>query len=236
MIHHFNNNIFILIIDYLKNIDLNKLKLILHNKPEIIDSIDRGIDKNKTIMSKRFNLLRYYLYFKNCFVPLKLICKIPLIEFRKSFMGQTHYIDGIIESDLSNPIMVGRDTYKRPFLTLKYKCRDSTYFQLHKTIKTDTNNIAVLTIFQRYTDINESFQDKSNTTWCKAGSIYGDYPILNSTSCLLNKHDKISVIINLIKLMTNEKPYYDQFFDNLQSINERRKRIEIDCYLPISIK
>ena len=62
---------------------------------------------------------------------------LPILKWDKRFMGCTDYIDNIRPCDLTNPMMIGIDHFKRPFLTLAFiykKRKDSiggciTYFQ-----------------------------------------------------------------------------------------------------------
>jgi hypothetical protein len=118
--------------------------------------------------------------------------------------------------------MVGRDLYKRPFISFKYKCRQNNYEQLNKKYSVDTNKTYTLTIFQRYSDCN--------LTWCFSGQ--GTYGTLfNNSNTLLNTHDKSLVIINILKFLENEKPFYYKYFNMIESYNERRELTLINCYL-----
>ena len=62
----------------------------------------------------------------------------PALEWKNEFIGFTDYIDRISPCDVSDPIMIGIDCYRRSFITLK----------LYK----DNQQEFVITLFQRYTN------------------------------------------------------------------------------------
>ncbi len=83
---------------------------------------------------------------------------LPKLEWNPGFLGSTHYIDGIRRADLGdNPVMVGEDNFRRPFVTFRLT---------RKSEKEDVNGKPMRvhhlhTLFQRYTD--------SPCTWAFAG-------------------------------------------------------------------
>jgi hypothetical protein len=93
---------------------------------------------------------------------------IPIIDIGKK-CGHTDYIDFIVESDMKYPVMKGVDICRRPFLALK----------LQKDNGKKSN--FVITIFQRYTD--------NNNTWCY-GTCYefGLFWLNNYLSSLDNEY------------------------------------------------
>lgn len=68
----------------------------------------------------------------------------PIIEFQDNFIGFTEYIDRIRPDDLSEPIMIGIDCYKRPFICIR-------------TLQIRDNIKSVDTLFQRYTNEKETW-------------------------------------------------------------------------------
>lgn len=60
----------------------------------------------------------------------------PELQFKNTFIG-IDYIDGIQPNHVTEPIMYGKDIYKRPFITIR---------------AIDNINTCVFTIFQRYTN------------------------------------------------------------------------------------
>jgi len=67
----------------------------------------------------------------------------PILEFKEKFVGSTDYIDRIKPADVTHPIMIGVDCYKRAFVTIR---------------SINKYGVKVVdTLFQRYTD--------EKTTW-----------------------------------------------------------------------
>lgn len=86
----------------------------------------------------------------------------PILPFQNCFMG-LDYIDSIKSSDVWSPIMVGIDDCHRPFITIR-SCQIE--------INNDSNlKPSVLTIFQRYTNLNGVWSHGS----CYHEDIIGDF-------------------------------------------------------------
>ena len=60
-------------------------------------------------------------YFNKTILPKKLIELLPVLPWKRNYVGCTDYIDGIRAKDLTYPIMIGVDHFRRPFITIKYK-------------------------------------------------------------------------------------------------------------------
>jgi hypothetical protein len=105
----------------------------------------------------------------------------PELEFKDKFIG-VDYIDGIEIKDVTAPIMIGIDKYKRPFITIR-------------TIEKKNNYSNVITIFQRYTN------DKG--TWTHG--IYGNSYLVDCIPRIISRYkiqpDKIKE--NLKNLINN---------------------------------
>ena len=161
--------------------------------------------------------MKYGVYFNNTFLNHNLVKQIPIIKFQKKFVGSSDYIDFIGINDLTHSIMVGRDCYRRPFISIKYKCLDEKLENRYDDINIDINRTYLITIFQRYTDIS--------STWCKAGCFQ---PILWESPTCLSKIDKKLLNINIAKLLEGEKPYFR--FDP-DARNGPMSIREMDCLL-----
>ena len=102
----------------------------------------------------------------------------PILKFNNSFIGATDYIDCIKSTDLSEPIMIGIDCYRRAFISIR-------------TLRlNDKVGPVVDTIFQRYTN------DKENWTYgCYnngfINSSYIDTITENNIKNLLNRNKNL---------------------------------------------
>ena len=91
-------------------------------------------DVLKTFPELMFNLLHQALREK--------INNIAVLPWESRFEGATDYIDRIKPEDVSEPVMVGIDNFRRSFVTLRIKL---TY------LKNNLTKHIVQTFFQRYT-------------------------------------------------------------------------------------
>lgn len=120
---------------YLKNNDDFK-NLSLCNKSTT--EIKNIYKKYLFIKSKYFDYLKKYKILKNLQEgPFKKFAnKYPILKWKDDFLGFTGYIDRISCTDLSSPIMIGIDDYKRPFISIKFtknkKTGCVTYFQRYE--------------------------------------------------------------------------------------------------------
>jgi hypothetical protein len=100
----------------------------------------------------------------------------PILKFQDRFIGFTDYIDRIKAEDLSEPIMIGIDCYKRAFICIRT-------MKLKKN-----NNITVDTIFQRYTN-DKSYWTHGGYGFIKNSSI--DSITKNNIKNLLNNNKNL---------------------------------------------
>lgn len=208
-------------INYFKIIDFDSMNNIIlflnineleslsytHNNCELNRVVKPRLGKLRDCKIFFNNLKRHKIlkYFEGTFLPIKLINKLPIIDFQRRFVGRTGYIDNIKFTDMTNPIMIGVDLYERPFICIKYVAshEDSDDIEMGSYI---------LTIFQRYTD--------NKRGWTKAGSYNG--PILMYKTGMFNKIAKKIFIKNIYQLLNKEKvTYYN--YDYIEK--------EIECYL-----
>ena len=70
-----------------------------------------------------------------------ILALLPILKWKSYFEGSTGYIDQINPKNVSYPIMIGIDDYKRPYITIKTQ----------STFKKNIYSV-VVTIFQRYSD------------------------------------------------------------------------------------
>tara|TARA_B100001250_G_C19649184_1_gene721814 strand:+ start:88 stop:726 length:639 start_codon:yes stop_codon:yes gene_type:complete len=196
-----------------ENLNIKDLKCANISFPNNIcekNIIKNKIKYNENILKKYFTFLKKYLlvykHFEKSFIPMGLIYNLPVLKFNKEFMGGTHYIDNILYCDLNSPIMVSRDCFNRPFISIRYKY---------------SRNYAVLTVFQRYTD--------DTNQWNKAGDT--SYPLMKCASCGFSKQDKNIFIKNLCRLLNNQQIIYRQYSSMWENENETITYSEIDCKL-----
>jgi len=143
-------------------------------------------------------------YFNKTFLPKKVIEILPVLPWKRNYVGTSDYIDGIRAKDLTYPIMIGVDHFRRPFITIKYKFNKNEYGHI--------------TVFQRYTD-NKKGWVKCNTK----GPL-----MIHDGSSVFTKEDKDLFINNIIRLMCEKKIIVNEYWFNEHSTNAQQK---IDCKL-----
>ena len=148
------------------------------------DLIRKSITFKISSIYKYFSLwkkARVLKHFDSCFIPKSLLKVLPVLNFEQHYIGCSGYIDMINANNIDSPIMIGVDSFKRPFLTMKYKYipdvdkpthswggstrgsarryfKQGGMFPNEKAIK---NNICYITIFQRYSN-NKNLWVKCN--------------------------------------------------------------------------
>ena len=141
---------------YLNVSDLHKIKSC--NK-ELNNNIylQKELNVKKTLLYKYLQIWKkndVYLYFKDTFFPEKLIKLLPVLPCKRNYVGCTDYIDGIRAKDLTHPIMIGVDHFRRPFITIRYvncrkkwvKCNNRGPLMLHEGDSIFTNDDKALFI------------------------------------------------------------------------------------------
>tara|TARA_Y100000816_G_scaffold292213_1_gene286423 strand:+ start:4417 stop:5004 length:588 start_codon:yes stop_codon:yes gene_type:complete len=123
---------------YLKNYnDIKNLSLCNKSTTEIKNLYNKYL----LIKNKYFNYLKKYKILKYLQEgPFKRFAnKYPILNWESNFLGYTGYIDNISLHNLSYPIMIGIDSYKRPFISIKFirnrKSGCVTYFQRYENCK-----------------------------------------------------------------------------------------------------
>ena len=137
-------------------------------------------------------------------------------------MGSTQYLDGIRDSDLSYPVMIGIDKFRRPFISIKYRCCQDSFSQNCEEVQIEpSDRVFTLTIFQRYTD--------NSNSWCKAGRCAAEYmsPLLNGSRTLLSQKEISLVVKNIFTLLDREELEY-QYYGKTESEDTMKK---IKCQL-----
>jgi len=150
-------------------------------------------------------------YFDETFFPKKLIELLPVLPWKRIYVGCTDYIDGIRAKDLTYPIMIGVDHFRRPFITIKYKNLDKNKYLIK-------NGCGHITVFQRYTD-NKKAWVKCNTK----GPL-----MIHDGSSVFTEEDKDLFINNIIRLLCDKKILVNEYRFNEHSTNDQQK---IDCEL-----
>ena len=137
-------------------------------------------------MVRRWTCAPLLTHFENTFLaPFVRHYDVPVLAFQDRFCGRTDYLDGIVYSDLTHPLMIGVDRYRRPYLCVVY----------HWLVGSDgaKTKTCMLTVFQRYTD--------SPFTWCSIGC--DKQPILGEqhTDICLSPVAKTTLLRNLFRLV-----------------------------------
>ena len=177
-----NDDLIKYVCQYLKFIDLIELKRVKKFNNEFKIAINEVyiFQRNQInlfiINLKKNKILRL---FKNTFIPLGLISKLPIIEYQDNFLGNTGYLDSIKISNLTHPIMIGHDCYDRPFIVIKYNYKNKYY---------------LITVFQRYVD------EKYN--WVKSCDEHG--PILKMSNVSLTLFYKKQFVKNICQLLNKQ--------------------------------
>lgn len=164
---------------------------------------------------------RCYYFFQDSGFPMRLITQLPILPFQRKFIGGTEYIDGIRSTDLTAPIMVGVDCYRRPYIVIAYKCFGEKWVSWNGEERdfmgANGSRRLVLTVFNRYTGL------RGEGSWCKAGSgSYSGCPILLTSNTLLSKNDKRLFTKNICELLTGSPVSY---------INGLEQVSYVDCKL-----
>ena len=121
-----------------------------------------------------------------------LTCFLPNQNRNNEYLGSTGYIDGIRSINIPHKIMYGRDSWLRPFITLKIKHEKNNPYYKQKQY--------IIVLFQRYAD------DK--TTW--AHSTVGGVDILSGCGHFIRKgiiYDE-HIKYNMYNLLNNKKFIY----------------------------
>ena len=171
---------------YLNITDLHKLKLVNRELKNNI-YLQKELYLKKQIIGKYLQIWKQndvYLYFDDTFFPEKLITLFPVIPFKSYYVGGTDYIDGLGAKDLTSPIMIGCDIWKRPFISIRYK---------YYIKKKECNGF--ITVFQRYTDTKK--------TWVKCR--YAGPLMLHDGNSTFTSEDKQLFIANIAKLLCGKK-------------------------------
>ena len=111
------------------------------------------IHKFNLIHSKKINFIKknYISVIWSLFGGVKKMALLPILKWKSYFEGSTGYIDQINPKNVTYPIMVGVDDYKRPYITIKTQ----------STFKKNIYSV-VVTIFQRYSDSKSSWTHGTN--------------------------------------------------------------------------
>lgn len=127
----------------------------------------------------------------------KLLNDLPILDLGSN-RGDTDYIDFIEAKGMVHPIMKGTDCVHRPFISIKLVVQNTE----------GQTSLAVVTIFQRYTDDKSVWTVGScykHNLLCKSGQISKtDYVFVDRLKRLINGEK-----INDIKLDTKIWKYVD---------------------------
>ena len=214
---------FCTIYSYLSHGDLGKWLCVAKEFPGK-NSIEQRIMRERSEIQRRYIEIknwRCYYFFQNSGFPMRIITQLPILPFQRKFVGGTDYIDGIRSTDLTAPIMVGVDCYKRPFIVISYKCFGDKWISWDGDVRdfwgAGGNKRITLIVFNRYTS------EKGGGQWCKAGSgSFSGSPILLGSNTYLNKKYKQLLTKNICELLSGSPVSY---------INGLEEICRVDCRL-----
>lgn len=166
-----DKNVFDLIADnHLKYDDFKNINIALDNHHPFKQLIGDELFEKKRNEKMLFILNNYPLILINAFGGIDRFVELPILDFKKKFIGDTGYIDNIKDRDMKEPIMIGMDNFlKRPFIALKTEVED---------------DVEVNILFQRYYDSQGYWLIAKTSKWVK-------YPLFPEGGYLLNNFENI---------------------------------------------
>ena len=213
---------FCTIFSYLSHGDLGKWLCVAKEYPGKENIVMRILAERIKIRKSYIEIKhwRCYYFFQDSGFPMRLITQLPILPFQRKFVGGTDYIDGIRSTDLTAPIMVGVDCYRRPYIVLAYKCFGEKWVSWNGEERdfmgANGSRRLVLTVFNRYSG------SRGEGSWCKAGSgSYSGCPILLSSNTLLNKNDKRLFTKNMCELLAGSPVSYINGLEQLSYVDCR---------------
>ena len=213
---------FCTIYSYLSHDDLGKWLCVAKEFPGK-NSIEQRIMRERSEIQRHFleiNNWRCYYFFQDSGFPMQLITQLPILPFQRKFVGGTDYIDGIRSTDLTAPIMVGVDCYRRPFIVISYKCFGDKYISWDGDERdfrgAGGSKRLTLTVFNRYTS------SRGAGAWCKAGSgSWAGTPILLGSNTSLNKKYKQLLSRNISELLSGSPVSYINGLEEIHRVDCR---------------
>ena len=149
------------ILNYLQNKDLISFNIISNNNTYFEYNILFYELKEtlKYILENRYNLknrfVRFIEYktlrkaFKNTTFDDEIIYQFPIYNYKGNFLGGDDFINYIYPEDIKYPIMIGVDSWKRPFIIIKYKFLGGNVNQFGINYQFEINKDYILVIYQR---------------------------------------------------------------------------------------
>lgn len=211
---------FCTIYSYLSHSDLGKWLCVAKEFPGKENIVMRILAERIKIQQSYIEIKnwRCYYFFQDSGFPMRLITQLPILPFQRKFVGGTEYIDGIRSTDLTAPIMVGVDCYRRPYIVIAYKCFGDKWISWNGEERdfmgANGSRRFVLTVFNRYTGV------RGEGSWCKAGSgSYSGCPILLSSNTLLSKNDKRLFTKNICELLAGTSVSYINGLEQLSYVD-----------------
>jgi hypothetical protein len=132
----------------------------------------------------------------------------PIIDFvYLNHMGCTSYLDRFKKSDLGdNSIVIGIDTYRRPFVSLKiqfeYDLESVPEEELEYYSISNGKSSGVVTLFQRYTDSPNNWT--TGSCYCSCMDIFQSGMLRFETYLIIKefiKNKKVKIRDKIIKLI-----------------------------------
>lgn len=211
---------FYTIYSYLSHSDLGKWLCIAKKFPGKENIVMRILAERIKIRQSYINIINWkcYYFFQDSGFPMRLITQLPILPFQRKFVGGTDYIDRIRSTDLTAPIMVGVDCYRRPYIVIAYKCFGEKWISWDGNERdfmgANGSKVLVLTVFNRYTGL------RGEGSWCKAGSgSYSGCPILLTSNTQLSKNDKRLFTKNICELLAETPVSYINGLEQLSYVD-----------------
>jgi len=182
---------------YLKNYnDIKNLSLCNKSTTEIKNLYNKYL----LIKNKYFNYLKKYKILKYLQEgPFKRFAnKYPILNWESNFLGYTGYIDNISLHNLSYPIMIGIDSYKRPFISIKF---------------IRNRKPGCVTYFQRFEN-------------CKYNWVWGGSCFYNYGDNRLNYYDLPKILYLLDEMENNNEVHIEDSIFKLNKIAYKLQKIE----------
>lgn len=140
--------------------DLPELRSALFLSKKYNKELHTLFEKYKKAIQIKYNFPQHIIEMGG---KLQQFLKYKMIPFKKKYMGGTAYLDKFTTKDISDSIMIGIDSYRRPFITLKlkYQANLDKIPIISREFYTDEFHSGIVTIFQRYTDSSLSWTTAS---------------------------------------------------------------------------
>ena len=166
MLKSLSDDIVITLINILDVYDLISYLMVskyYHNYNKIFKKIiESKINNEKEKFSKIKEL--YHQNIIDMMGGVKYMTQLPLLKWKKNYLGGTGYIEGIKPTDMSSPVMLGFDEiFYRPFISFRSTIKKSNHNKEQKRddIIYTKRKYNITTLFQRYSNSKGTWSNSS---------------------------------------------------------------------------